>query len=208
MQKEALIRTAAAVSKSLLLLGISLTATACLSTRKGATQEFYVLSSDAVQTDCDRVNYRELAVACHRLDAGEATVVGVREYSAAGLDQERFRKVTFVIGPSIKEGDQLDLAQAGMKAFYSTGLSYMPGNAGCYGNVESGTLNVRSIKDGEIVIEVDALFDLKSPAQSEGHCTLRDYKATIRAVPKKLEDLGPWEGVPGDASYIDEGTPH
>ena len=208
MQKTGLVQSAAALSRVLLIICGSLLTTACLPKRQGATQEFYVQHADSIQQGCDAVNYEELGVACHRLKNGDFKVIGVREYSDRGLDQERFRKVTFVVPADLKQGDRIELTASETKAFYSTGLSYMPGKAGCYGSAISGSLLITRLETPIIELQVDAVFDLKSPAGYESHCSLREYRTTILAKRKEIGELGPWEGVPGDADYFEEGTPY
>lgn len=169
---------------------------------------FYVLGGDAIEPSCEQANIREVAVACHRIKSGDATVIAIREYSRRMGDNSRFRKITVVLhSEKISEGTRIDLASGGNKVFYSTGLSHMPGNAGCYGTSSSGHILVEKIRKRKMVLRMESSLDLSSTAGSVGACTRRVYKATITARERRLADLGPWEGVPGGASYVDEGIP-
>lgn len=119
-------------SKKIALLLLILSVAACASLRtKSQDTTFFVRSADSIKSECVEADYREAALACHRIYQGEHVVVGVREYSDLGLDKERFRKVTLVFENDIHVGDVIDLSSGRVKAFYSTGLSFMPGKAGC-----------------------------------------------------------------------------
>ena len=194
-------------ASALTLLVVALLA-ACSTLRAPDTEtQFYVTGSQSIDEGCDQVPFAELAVACHRISAGESTVIGLREYIDDGLDAEKFRKITLVINASLRSGDTIDLSREPNRGFYGTGLSYMPGNAGCYGFLSAGMLRVERVEAHTLHLELDAQFDLKSPTQSEGACGIRRFKSKIVARRRHLQELGPWEGVPGGADYFDEGVP-
>lgn len=189
-----------------LLITLMLSACSLLPTKTGSS--FYVTDADSADERCNTVTYRELALACHRISAGNHTVVGVREYSRSGMDSDRFRKVTFSLPTGLRPGDTIDLPSADAKAFYSTGQSFMPGKTGCYGNATSGRISVRRTSERILEFDVQALFDLKSPLEWKGHCSVRSFNGHIKAVRLPIERLRAWEGVPGKGdSVIEEGVP-
>lgn len=184
-------------------------ATAYASLQKnGVKDEFFVPVADSISAGCEQVQYKEFALACHRITRGGQTVVGVREYADQGLDKEHFRKVTIVVDGGLQAGTVLDISKGQARAFYSTGASFMPGKSGCHGKGVSGTILVRTASTDVLELDINVVFDLKSPLGWPGHCGLRDYQATAVAKSLSFERLGPWEGVrsPGD-SVIAEAVP-
>ncbi|WP_295566441.1 hypothetical protein [uncultured Stenotrophomonas sp.] len=189
-----------------LLIALALSACAFLPTK--TSSKFYVADADSGPDGCSTVDYRELALACHRISEGNRTVVGIREYSRSGLDSDRFRKVTFSLPAVLRVGDTIDLSSTDVKAFYSTGLSFMPGKVGCYGSAISGRISVLRNAGRTLELDVQALFDLKSPLQWKGHCSVRAFNERIKAVRLPAERLRAWEGVPGKGdSIIEESLP-
>ena len=194
-------------ASTLMLLAVALS-TACSTLRvPDSTTQFYVTGSQSIEEGCDQVPFAELAVACHRITPGGSTVIGLREYMDDGLDAEKFRKITLVVNAPLKEGDHIDLLREPNRGFYGTGLSYMPGKAGCYGRLTAGTLTVEKVEAQKVRLQLDAQFELKSPTDFEGACGTLHYNTTIIARQRYLEELGPWEGVPREADYFEEGAP-
>lgn len=171
------------------------------------TDTFLVVGADAISAGCERAGYRELALACHRLSVGESTVVALREYENKGIDNERFRKVTLVLAGPITAGDTFALASDKAKAFYSTGMSFFPGSAGCYGIATSGTVDITRVTPDAIEMELDAVFDLTGPVVTKDVCGTLEYAIGITAQRLDYDGLGPWEGVPGTSDVVEESVP-
>lgn len=156
---------------------------------------FFVDKADSILPACDETDRREAALACHRLVEGGAVVVGIRRYSNPGLDRENFRKTTFVVDTDVAVGEVIDISSGRVRAAYGTGLSFMPGKSGCYGQAISGTVSILRNNDEFLELEATIEFDLKSPLGWTDACKNREFHARVVANRLTIKDLGPWEGV-------------
>lgn len=153
-------------------------------------------------------DYREVALACHRIVDGDNVVVALREYTATKVENEIYRKLTLILPPNLAEGDVFSLSEGDIRAFYSTGLSLRPGSTGCYGKAVSGSVEILRKSNDLVQLRINARFDLDSPAGWKDHCKMRELSHELNAIRRPLGQLGAWEGVPapGD-SLISEGSP-
>ena len=169
---------------------------------------FYVSNANSDVAGCDTTDFREVALACHRIVDGNSVVVALREYTAPEVENERYKKLTLILRSNLAEGDVLDLPSSEGRAVYSTGLSLRPGSTGCYGKAVSGSVEILKKSADLIRVRINARFDLDSPAGWKDHCKMREFSYELNAIQRSLGQLDAWEGVPapGD-SLISEGSP-
>jgi len=135
-------------------------------------------------------------------------VVGVREYSSGGVDTERFLKVTLFFDGDLSEGEVFQIPSKNVRVVFGSGLSFMPGKSGCYGEAKSGTVSVVGRSVEQLELDVAALFDLKSPLSWNDACNEYMFRSRILAKRYLFEELGAWEGVKSaDDSIVAESTP-
>lgn len=137
-------------------------------------------------------------------------MVATRGYNpGGGVDREIFTKMTFVLDSNLSVGEIVSIPSRRLRIFYSTGLSYMPGKTGCYGQASSGSAIVRQKTNDLVELEFDAVFDLQSPLKWQGDCLERNIKSQVIARMKPLSLLDAWEGVPAEGdSLIAESVPY
>ncbi len=208
-EEHASLGSAATPTRLLIALFLGLTCSACASlSGSQRSSSFYVSNADSVMAGCERSDYREIALACHRIVDGNNVVVGLREYTATKVENERYRKLTLILPPNLAEGDVFSLSEGDTRAFYSTGLSLRPGSTGCYGKAVSGSVEILRKSNDLMQLRINARFDLDSPAGWQDHCKMREFSYELNAIRRPLGQLGAWEGVPapGD-SLISEGSP-
>ncbi len=201
--------SAAAPTRLLIAFFLGLTCNACASlSGSQKSSSFYVSNADSDMTGCERSDYREAALACHRIVDGGNVVVALREYTATKVENERYRKLTLILPPNLAEGDVFSLPEGDIRAFYSTGLSLRPGSTGCYGKAVSGSVEILGKSNDLMQLRINARFDLDSPAGWKDHCKMRELSYELNAIRRPLGQLGAWEGVQaaGD-SLISEGSP-
>lgn len=181
----------------------------CVSMRTGGSETtFFVENGESIFHSCAGVDHREAAIACHRLANGRHLVVGIRQYSDAGVDREVFRKITFVIDHEVADGEVVELPSDRVRVAYGSGLSFMPGKSGCYGQATSGSVSVSRRGMEKLEIHANLRFDLKSPLGWADACEMLEFRSTIVATRSTFEDMGPWEGVRNaDDSIISESAP-
>ncbi|MGF6463511.1 hypothetical protein ACVKU6_001921 [Stenotrophomonas sp. PvP086] len=191
-----------------LVLGLSCSACASLLPGSHKISAFYVSNANSDVTGCERSDYREISLACHRIVDGDNVVVALREYTATKIENERYRKLTLILPPNLAEGDVFSLTEGDIRAFYSTGLSMRPGSTGCYGKAVSGSVEILRKSNDLMQLRINARFDLDSPAGWKDHCKMRELSYELNAIRRPLGQVGAWEGVhaPGD-SLISEGSP-
>lgn len=124
-----------------LFLGLICSACASLSGSQRSSS-FFVWNANSDVACCERPDYREVSLACHRIVDGDNVVVALREYTAAKVENERYRKLTLILPPNLAEGDVFSLSEGDTRAFYSTGLSLRLGSTGCYGKAVSGSVEI------------------------------------------------------------------
>lgn len=196
-------------TKLLTALVLGLTCSACTSLPGNhKVSAFFVSNANADVAGCDTSDFREVALACHRITEGNNVVVALREYAAPEVENERYKKLTLILPLNLAEGDVLDLPSNESRAVYSTGLSLRPGSIGCYGKAVSGSVEILKKSDDLMRVRINARFDLDSPAGWRDHCNAREFSYDLNVIRRALNQLGAWEGVraPGD-SLISEGTP-
>lgn len=209
LKEQAFLGSAAVPTKVLIALLLALTSTACASLSESQrSSSFYVSNANSDMAGCERSDYREVALACHRIVDGDNVVVALREYTATKIENERYRKLTLILPPNLAEGDVFSLTEGDIRAFYSTGLSLRPGSTGCYGKAVSGSVEILRKSNDLMQLRINARFDLDSPAGWKDHCKVRELSYELNAIRRPLGQLGAWEGVPapGD-SLISEGSP-
>lgn len=191
-----------------LVLGLSCNACASLLPGSHEISAFSVSNASSDVSGCERSDYREVALACHRIVDGDNVVVALREYTATKVENERYRKLTLILPPNLAEGDVFSLTEGDIRAFYSTGLSLRPGSTGCYGKAVSGSVEILRKSNDLMQLRINARFDLDSPAGWKDHCKVRELSHELNAIRRPLGQLGAWEGVPapGD-SLVSEGSP-
>lgn len=207
-KEQASLGSAAVPTKVLIALLLGLTSTACASLSESQrSSSFYVSNADSDMAGCESSDYREVALACHRIVDGDNVVVALREYTATKVENERYRKLTLILPPNLEEGDVFSLSEGDIGAFYSTGLSLRPGSTGCYGKAVSGSVEILRKSNDLMQLRINARFDLDSPAGWKDHCKMRELSYELNAIRRPLGQLGVWEGVPapGD-SLISEGS--
>lgn len=169
---------------------------------------FFVEDADSISPSCRSVDYQEAAIACHRLARGREIVVGIRRYSDARIDREGFRKITFVIDKDVKDGEVIKIPSDRARAAFGSGLSFMPGKSGCYGEATSGTVSVSRTDMKSLRVNAAVNFHLKSPLDWAGECKSLEFRSSFTAEKLNLEDMGPWEGGRGmDDSLVSESVP-
>ncbi|WP_409460712.1 hypothetical protein ACK1O1_00105 [Stenotrophomonas maltophilia] len=209
LKEQAFLGSAAVPTKVLIALLLALTSTACASlSGSQRSSSFYVSNANSDIAGCERSDYREVALACHRIVDGDNVVVALREYTATKVENERYRKLTLILPPNLAEGDVFSLSEGDIRAFYSTGLSLRPGSTGCYGKAVSGSVEILRKSNDLMQLRINARFDLDSPAGWKDHCKMRELSYELNAIRRPLGQLGAWEGAPapGD-SLISEGSP-
>lgn len=196
-------------SRLLIALFLGLTCSGCTSlSGSHRSSTFYVSNANSDVAGCERSDFREVALACHRIVDGNNVVVALREYTATKVENERYRKLTLILPPNLAEGDAFSFSEGDIRAFYSTGLSLRPGSTGCYGKAVSGSVDILSKSNDLMRLRINARFDLYSPAGWKDHCQQREFSYELNATRRSLGHLGAWEGVPAPAdSLISEGSP-
>ena len=169
---------------------------------------FFVEGAAAASPHCIDGDYRELAVACHRLVAGELLVVGLRQFTDGAGDGAKFRKVTLFLTEDVREGETLSFPTNRARAVFGSGLSFMPGKSGCYGEAKSGTVTIKRRTQEVLELEIAIQFDLKSPLNWPDACNDGEFAETVIAQRSTMERFGPWEGVRGtEDSVVAESVP-
>ncbi len=202
-------RSATVSAKLLIAFSLGLSCSACASLSGSERSSiFYVQNANSDVAGCEKSDFREVSLACHRIIDGNNVVVALREYTATAVENERYRKLTLILPPNLGEGDVFRLPEGDTRAFYSTGLSLRPGSTGCYGKAVSGSVEILRKTSDLMQLRVVARFDLDSPAGWKDHCRMREFSYELNALRRPLGQLGAWEGVPASGdSLISEGVP-
>ena len=87
-------------AKLLIAFSLGLTCSACASL-SGIERSsiFYVQNANSDVAGCEKSDFREVSLACHRIIDGNNVVVSLREYTAAAVENERYRKLTLILPP-------------------------------------------------------------------------------------------------------------
>lgn len=178
------------------LLVFLATVTCAAEAREGSVpSNFYLENATSLEAGCDASDYRELQLACHRVLPGDGVVVGVRLHKNRWVANDQFTKLTIVLPQDMASGRRYELNTSGAGAFYSTGLSASPGKTGCYGRAISGSVLVSRKSKNRLDVELEGVFDLRSPTGWKQDCSTREVKQKIHAKQTTISALGPWEGV-------------
>ncbi|WP_459048364.1 hypothetical protein [Stenotrophomonas sp. PSU_St99] len=171
---------------------------------------FFVDKAAMNAPDCLRVDSRRLLFDCHQIVPGDRKVFGIRTfYSSWRRDRSSFMKLTVELPDGLKSGDSYKIADGTAKAFRSTGPSAFAGKNGCYGTASSGTITIVSSSPGRVDIQVDALFDQKSPLEWRGECDIpARVSERFRTTELAIGQLDAWTGkADPDASPFDQAHP-
>lgn len=172
--------------------------------------QFFVQEAAMNGSDCLLGDSRRLLFDCHQIIPGDHKVFGIRTfYSSWRRDRSSFMKLTVELPDGLKSGDSYEIADGTAKAFRSSGPSAFAGKNGCYGAATSGTITIVSASPTLVEIQVDALFDQKSPLEWPGEC---DAPARVserfKTTELALKELDAWTGkADSDASPFDQAHP-
>lgn len=133
--------------------------------------------------------------ACHRISMGDGFLVAQRKYwPPMATDNDAFEKLTLYFAATPEKGQLVDILSGKAWAFFSSGPSSFPGKHGCYGQAKRGTITVEVVSDSQIVVDVDADFDSKSPLGWAGECKAASIHKRFAASYMKFKELTSWIG--------------
>jgi len=142
------------------------------------------------------------ALVGHRIDHGNGTILGIREYSSGPLltvDQGGFRKVTIWIpNPILVVGETRLASTYQAIAFASVGNPSFP-DRGCWAYASSGKIFAHKKYEKLALIEFDIPFPKLQP-----DCQSFHLLKSIVVKEKDIDTLTPWEGAVG-RTIFDEG---
>lgn len=155
-----------------------------------------------------RLDDQEFVVTGHRITAdGKGTVIGLRSFapgSAFLVDQAGFQKISvYLPGTSLTKGAEVQIpGQNGAMAYYSSGLSNLPGGGGCFGYATTGSIKVIDVSPSDVTISADLLFGLSGPAGAAlSDCDDKRIRGTYVARHLRVQELTPWQGTMGKNIY-------
>lgn len=150
--------------------------------------------------DIKKIEYFSLSG--HRLDHGNGTILGIREYSSSPLltvDQGGFRKVTiWISNPTLVVGETHLTPTSQVIAFASVGNPSFP-DRGCWAYASSGKIVVHEKSNQSAQIDFDIPFPKLQPVCQSFHLL-----KSIVVREKDIDTLTPWEGAVG-GTIFDEG---
>lgn len=118
-------------------------------------------------------------------------------------------KLTIELPEGLQAGDTYGIENGAAKVFRSAGPSAFAGKNGCYGVAASGTITVIASTATALEIQVDAVFNQKSPLEWLGECDAPARVAEkFKATALRLDQLDAWTGRPeSDTSPFDQAHP-